>query len=155
MTGNNLERSVLTALHWSNLSTVLSNHSWDLINISSVSVKVHDWTESTNHKLWCHHNHSLYTELLYRLHCSTKSIAMESPSHFKFEITSQHVHSKSKHSESQVTPVETPVKESTGKNKRRSVGAGRFFLINQKHVWSFLKTRHAVKVHIYCLYAYL
>ena len=149
MTRNDLERSVLAALHWSNLSTVLSNHSWDLISL--VSVKVHDWTESTDRKFWRHHNQSLHTELLYCLHCSKKPIAMESPSHS--EITSQH--SESEHSEIQVTPVATRVKESTGKNKRRSVGAGTLSLLKKKHVWSFLKTRHALTVHIYCAYAYL
>ena len=148
MTWNDLERSVLGALHWSNLSTVLSNHSCDLISL--VSVKVHDWSESTDRKLWHHHNQS-HTQLLYRLHCLTKPIAMDSPSNF--EITSEH--SESEHSEIQVTPVATPVKESTGKNKRRSVGAGTLSLLKKKHVWSFLKTRHAVKVHIYCVYAYL
>ena len=149
MTWNDLERSVLAALHWSNLSTVLSNHSWDLISL--VSVKVHDWTESTDRKLWRHHNHSLHTELLYCLHSSTITIAMNSPSHS--EITSQN--SKSEHSESQVTPVATPMKETKGKNKRCSVGAGRLSLRNQKHVWSILKTTGAVKVHIYCAYTYL
>ena len=92
-----------------------------------------------------------HTQLLYRLHCLTKPIAMDSPSNF--EITSEH--SESEHSEIQVTPVATPVKESTGKNKRRSVGAGTLSLLKKKHVWSFLKTRPAVKVHIYCVYAYL
>ena len=104
MTWNNLERSILAVLHWFNCSTVLSNHSRDFTSLVSV---INTWLDGTNRLQNLAPPQP--TKVLHTvcIVCTVQTTSTEMNSPTQSDATSHK--SESKQSETQATPVASPI----------------------------------------------